>query len=122
VMEGVAFSLRYLIEIYRELGVPVDEIALAGGGTATPGWPQIISEVCQVPVSIYAGQETVTHGLYAYACLAVGETSFSEALERTFRPPTRVVPTPDCKALYDRNYKQYCALVEFASQTLAAEH
>ena len=122
VMEGVAFSLRYLIDIYREIGVPVDEIALAGGGTATPGWPQIFSEVCQIPVSIYAGQETVTHGLYAYACLAVGEASFSDALARTFRPPTRVVPTLDFKEKYDRNYEQYCALVQFASQMLAAEH
>lgn len=122
VMEGVAFSLRQLIDIYLELGVPLDQIALAGGGAATPGWSQIFSDICQMPLSIYAGQETVTHGLYAYACLAVGETSFADALARTFHLPVNVKPTLKSKDVYDRNYKQYRALVNFASQTLAAEH
>jgi xylulokinase len=122
VMEGVAFSLRYILDIYRELGVPLDQIALAGGGAATPGWPQIFADVCQVPLAMYAGQETVSHGLYAYACLASGETSFADALARTFAPPVYVSPKLECQDDYDRSYKQYCALVEFASQTLAAKH
>ncbi|MBN1267153.1 MAG: hypothetical protein JXA25_16805 [Anaerolineales bacterium] len=119
VLEGVAFSLRYLLDIYRELGVPVDEIALAGGGIETPGWPQIFANICRMPVTIYAGQETVTHGLYAYACLADGESSFQEALSRTFLEPVQIAPDEQWGELYDKSYLQYSALTNFASQNLA---
>ena len=42
-MEGVGFSLKYLIDIFISLGVTVNEIAIAGGGATTKGWPQILS-------------------------------------------------------------------------------
>ncbi|MFN2124182.1 MAG: xylulokinase, partial [Candidatus Promineifilaceae bacterium] len=71
VMEGVAYSLRQLIEISEELGVEISEIALSGGGAGTRGWPQIIADVCQLPVVIYSEQETVTRPLYAYCTQAL---------------------------------------------------
>ena len=65
VMEGVAFSLRYLLDIFQNTGVEINEIALAGGVTTIQGLPQILANVCQKPVAIFSGHETVTHGLYA---------------------------------------------------------
>lgn len=122
VMEGVAFSLRFILDIYRQLNVPVQEIALAGGGTVTPGWSQIFADICQLPVTIYAGQETVTHGLYACACQALGEASFSEALARTFQEPLRIAPNLDLVDTYEPVYQRYSALANFAGQTLAVEY
>ncbi len=120
VMEGIAFSLRCLLDIYAELGVRITEIALAGGGAGTTGWPQMIADVCQLPVLVYSGQETVTRGLYAFACLALGDAaSFNEALGRTFGAGETVLADTTTSAAYDPLYRCYRALSDFAHQTLS---
>ncbi|MCC6148077.1 MAG: hypothetical protein IT308_10975 [Anaerolineaceae bacterium] len=117
VMEGVAFSLRTMLEIYRELNIRLDEIALAGGGAVTPGWPQIISDVCQLPVCLYSGQETVTRALYAYACIALGQDKdFSTALLRTFGPSESVSPRLELKEIYDPMFARYQRLSDFTNR------
>jgi sugar (pentulose or hexulose) kinase len=118
VLEGVAFSLRYLLDIYAEVGVDLHTIALAGGGAMLAGWPQLIADICRLPVHVYAAEETVTRALYAYACLALDpETSFEAALGRTFAAPeVYAVQVPD--DTYRNLYRRYCRLVEFADQSL----
>ncbi len=114
VMEGVGFSLAYLIEIFEELEVHIKEIALAGGGTRTPGLAQLISDVCQLPVNVYTGQETVTHALFAYACLAMNDgRSFDEALQVTFEEPLRLFPDPKKATIYQQLFKKYKTQADF---------
>ena len=119
VLEGVAFSLRYLLDLYAGLGVHLDAIALAGGGSATPGWPQIIADVCRLPVRIYTGAETVTRGLYAFACQALGGEPFVQALARTFPAPVVLQPQSGSQ-VYDEIYRRYGLLADFAHHTLSA--
>jgi len=118
VMEGVAFSLRYLLAIYNELGIKIDEIALAGGGVNTPGWPQMIADVCQLPVSVFCGEDTVTRALYAYICQALEGTSdaFVPALLRTFGSANMVLPKSDLKMVYDPLFERYHKLSDFLYQ------
>jgi xylulokinase len=119
VMEGVAFSLHYLLDIFVELGVALQSIALAGGGAAVSGWPQIIADVCALPVHVYTGDETVTRALYAYARTALDPTSdFAAALTKTFDTP--VIYQPDINtSVYEPLYRRYCQLTEFAEKTLS---
>ena len=115
VMEGVAFSLRYLLDIYHQLGVKLEEIAFAGGGVNTPGWAQIFANISNLPLVIYSGQETVTHGLYAYVCLALGiDKNFEQALERTFQEPEYIEPSASLVITYDPIYTDYCQLTDAA--------
>ncbi len=119
VMEGVVFSLRRLVEIFEETGFKVDEIALAGGGALIQGYPQLVAEICERPVVVFSGQETVTNGLYAYACQALDPTvSFEQALARTFQPPEYVQPGGELTGIYSRLYRQYVHLAEFTGQAL----
>ena len=119
VLEGVAFSLRYLLDIFAELGAAPHAIALAGGGASISGWPQLISDVCRLPVRIYAGQETVTRALYAYACLALeSDDAFDRALARTFAAPVEFAAHPQDER-YEEQYRTYRLLVEFADQKLS---
>jgi xylulokinase len=116
VLEGVAYSVRHLLDISAELGVPVQELALAGGGAATPGWPQIFADVCQRPVLLYAGRETVTRPLYAYCMASLDQTiSFNEALGRTFEAPVQLEPRVELAATYDPIYRRYRLLADFAA-------
>jgi xylulokinase len=119
VLEGVAYSLRHLLDIAEELGVPIHEIALAGGGATVAGWPQIIADVCQRPLWIYAEQETVTRALYAYCLTATDEAvSFDEALNSTFDQAQGVTPDPELVATYDPIYRRYRLLADFAAEIL----
>jgi len=114
VMEGVGFSVRYLVDIFQNLHVDIHEIALAGGGTRTEGWAQILSNICQLPVCVYTGQETVTHALFAYACLANQDhRSFDQALLDTFEEPSWVFPQAETADLYQPLYESYKAQAEF---------
>lgn len=108
VMEGVGFSLLYMIHIFQELNVNINEIALAGGGTRTQGWAQIISDISQLPVCVYTGQETVTHALFAYACLATQtEHSFEQALLATFDEPAWIYPRKELAGTYYSIFNSY---------------
>ncbi|MCP4168477.1 MAG: hypothetical protein GY759_21645 [Chloroflexi bacterium] len=119
-MEGVAFSLRHIIEIAAELGIAIDEIALAGGGSTVAGWPQIFADVCQRPVVSYAGEETVTRPLYAHCRLALGNTeSFSTLLANTFEEPhIYLLPQQSLSSTYTKLFRQYQSLADFAAGTL----
>lgn len=119
VIEGVAFSLRYLLDEFARHGVAIDSIALAGGGAAIAGLPQLMAEVCARPVFVYAGEETVTRGLYAYACQALDGEAFASALERTFSAPAVYPPSVTSGGRYDDLYICYSQLAEFANATLA---
>ncbi len=120
VMEGVAYSLRHLIDIAAELGVPTAEIALAGGGATVAGWPQIIADVCQRPLLIYADQETVTKALYAYCATALDKNlSFDRALAGTFGQHLRPVdPRPEFSGTYEVIYRRYRMMADFAAKNL----
>ncbi|HHY55452.1 MAG TPA: hypothetical protein GYA08_08445 [Chloroflexi bacterium] len=120
VLEGVAFSLRYLLDEFTRLGVGIDSIALAGGGAAIKGLPQLMADVCARPVFVYSGEETVTRGLYAYACQALNGEAFERALARTFGAPEVYRPLAALAGCYEDLYTRYCQLAEFADTTLAA--
>ena len=120
VMEGVAFSLRHLLDIYSELGLPVKEIALAAGGATTEGWPQIIADVCERDVLIYAEEETVTRVLYALCQVNLGRASFEGALRRTFGEPILTHSREEVAHVYGRAYGQYRPFAAFAETRAAA--
>jgi xylulokinase len=114
VLEGVAYSLRVFLDLLDGMGLAVHEVALAGGGASTPGWPQIIADVCQRPVSIYAGSETVTRVLFALCKQHLGQGSLAESLSQTFDDPVRVEPRQELSQVYERGYNTYRAFCEFA--------
>jgi xylulokinase len=114
VMESIAFSLRHLLDIYAELNVPVRDLALAGGGTKTPGLCQIIADVCHHDVAIYTEEETVTRVLYALCRSALARDDFGASLLATFPQPGITPCNPRLRESYDLAYERYRRFVDFA--------
>jgi sugar (pentulose or hexulose) kinase len=114
VMEGVAYSLRHLLDIYGQLGVPVRELALSGGGTQTPGLCQILADVCGLDAAIYAEEETVTRVLYALYRTGLYGTDMAAALDGTFPEPGIVRCDPARAEIYARGYASYRRFADFA--------
>jgi xylulokinase len=119
IQEGIAYSLRHLLDLYAELGVPVRELVLSGGGTKTPGLCQIIADVCGHDAAIYAEEETVTRVLYALYRLAFYGDDLDVTLNSTFPQPEIVVHNPQHQAVYDSGYGTYRRFAAFAATEAA---
>ncbi|MDA2978325.1 MAG: xylulokinase [Actinomycetota bacterium] len=78
VLEGVAFGLRDSVDLMREAGA-VGEIRASGGGSSSPLWVQIISDVSGVPISVVGTSEGAAHGAAMLA--AVGAGAFSDCAQ-----------------------------------------
>jgi len=115
VLEGVAFSLRHILDLFRESGVPVTELALAAGGVRTPGWAQIMADVCQMDVFIYTGQETVTRVLFAACMDYLEQADFEEILTASFDQPRVICCRPELSGVYEENYQKYRQFSRFAA-------
>jgi len=48
VLEGVAYSLRDCLELFREVGVPVRDVRASGGGARSLLWRQIQADVLRL--------------------------------------------------------------------------
>jgi xylulokinase len=113
VLEGVAFGLRDSLEIILDMGIPINEIRLGGGGARSDLWRQIIADIFGRPVS----QINTTQGgaLGAAILAAVGDGAFPD-VETGCRQIVRVVdtvmPDKDNAQAYDVVYSQYQALYQ----------
>ena len=119
VMEGVAFSIRYILDLMEECGVAIDEIALSAGGAKTPGWPEIIAAVCGKPVAIYNAEETVTTVLFARMAAAMENASFRDRLAAQFPEPKMAEPDREAVKAYSELYKKYRKFLELKLETIS---
>jgi xylulokinase len=108
VLEGVAFSLRDSLEIFKELGVPIERIRLGGGGAKSKLWRQIQADVYGQPVEILEADEGAAFGAAILAGVGAGAwESVDEASDKTIRILERVEPNKDSVDALNRNYESY---------------
>jgi xylulokinase len=72
VLEGVAFSLKDTLTLFRELGVPVKAIRLGGGGARGALWRQIQADVYGHPVELLEAEEGGAFGAALLAGTGIG--------------------------------------------------
>lgn len=108
VLEGVAFENRAILDVFRELGVPVKEVRLTGGGSEKTPWTRIQADVYGVPVvTLENPQATLVGAAVLAACGAGAFASPREAVKQMVRPGARVDPNPAARAAYDALYARY---------------
>ena len=115
VMEGVAFSLRDTFTLFEELGIPVEEVRLGGGGARGALWRQIQADVYGRPVERLEAEEG---GAFGAALLAgTGVTAWPDvatACAETIRVAEVIQPkhSSEMEAAYREYRKVYPALRE----------
>jgi xylulokinase len=72
ILEGVAFSLRDSFTLFEEMGVPVRNIRLGGGGARSPLWRQIQADVYGHEVEILEAEEGAAYGAAILAGVGAG--------------------------------------------------
>lgn len=111
IMEGVAFGLRDSLEIFKELGIAVDRVVVAGGGARSSLWRQIQSDVFSRELVTVNVEEQAAFG--AALISGVGAKiyeSVEEACRRTIRFRGQTRPITENVEKYDRYYLIYRSL------------
>src|SRR3989440_7412604 len=72
ILEGVAFSLRDSVSLFSEMGVPVRNIRLGGGGARSPLWRQIQADAYGHEVEILEAEEGAAYGAAILAGVGAG--------------------------------------------------
>jgi xylulokinase len=106
-LEATAYGVRHNLEAYADAGTPVSRVVIAGGGTQSEVWPQIVSDVTgasQVVPTIAVG---AAYGDARLAARAIGWDTSGWNPDRDL-----VEPREEFRQVYDRAYVQYRALYE----------
>ena len=107
VLEGVAFALRSILDVYREQAA-IPAMRLVGGGAKSPLWRQIIANVMNIKVDVPESEEGPGYGGAILAAVACGEyASVAEAAEKLVKVVDTVEPEPELAAKYEARYAQF---------------
>lgn len=108
VLEGVAFSLRDSLEIFKESGAEISSVRLGGGGAKSKLWRQIQADVYNMPVEMIEADEGAAFGAAILAGVGAGAwKTVDEACEKTIRVIESVEPNSESVEKLNRNYEAY---------------
>ena len=111
VLEGVAFSIRSIMEASGQTGIST--LRLLGGGSKIPLWCQIRADILGVAVETVDCAEACAQGSAMIAGVGIGVySSYQEAAEKTCKVGERYEPQIENREVYNRNYRVYKALYE----------
>lgn len=108
VLEGVAFSLRDSLEIFKDSGAEISSVRLGGGGAKSKLWRQIQADIYNKPAEIIEADEGAAFGAAILAGVGAGAwKTVDEACEKTIRVIETVEPNKDSVEILNRNYEAY---------------
>ncbi len=108
ILEGVAFSLKDSLTLFKEIGVPIESIRLSGGGARSALWQQIQADIYEMPVELTEADEGPAYGAALLAGVGTGHwPSVEVACEAAVRVAKIIQPNPKVAAQMARQYAQY---------------
>jgi len=111
IMESIGFIIRRNIEALELAGLQVTEMRSSGGGSKSPLWNQIKSDIIKKPLITVKCSEAACLGAAILAGTAVGIfDSVESACESMTEEKDRFIPNEDNAGIYDTAYKDYVRL------------
>lgn len=121
VMEGVSYSQRQCLDVFREMGVDVSDMAACGGGGRSPFWRQMLADVYACPVKTIASAEGPALGAAILAGVGAGVySSVSEGCSLAVRIGQTQEPDGVHSAAYERFYQIYKAMYPALQESFLA--
>jgi xylulokinase len=108
ILEGVTFSLRDSLTLFKDMGVPITSIRLGGGGARGSLWQQIQADIYGMPVGLLEADEGAAYGAGLLAGVGTGVwPSVDAACEETVRVAKTVESEPSIAARMNMQYEEY---------------
>lgn len=108
VMEGITFSLRDSLEIFKESGKTINEMISIGGGSINPIWLQMQADIFDATIIKLANDQGPSMGACMIALVGAGlAVSFEEAVEKCVRIEKRYRPSLENVRKYNQVYSIY---------------
>lgn len=113
VLEGVSFGLRDSFEILKDIGVPIHEVRVIGGGAKSALWKQILANIFDVAIDEINTNQGGALGAAILGAVASGHfETVEEGCEALIRVTNRVEPEADEVARYNKKYPLYTHLYQ----------
>jgi xylulokinase len=109
-MESIAYEIRFNIESIRSSGIMLKKVILSGGASKNKPLCQIISDVLQAEVEVFAEAEASSRGVFLlarHALLAVSEQESEDIIQPEI---ISFAPDPGKKDIYQSVYERYISL------------
>ncbi|MDR2162976.1 MAG: xylulokinase [Clostridiales Family XIII bacterium] len=108
VLEGVAFSQLECVEVFREMGVPVGDMVITGGGSNSRLWSQMLADLYGCPVSGMRSNEGAALGAALLAAVGAGVYgTVQEACSVVVRRGHTLTPDQASKDAYEPYFELY---------------
>ncbi len=108
VMEGLALRMRRKIERLAEAGIEAERIAMVGGPSESPVWPQIVAEIIGLELKLINGQTAGAVGAAILAAIGAGLfRNEREAFEAMGGNGTIITPSDEAVKKYNSVYEGY---------------
>lgn len=107
-LEGVTYAMRDSLALIENLGVPVNEIRVSGGGARSAFWRQLQADVYDQPVRVINAEEGPAYGAALLAAVGTGHySSVPEACDATIRVTGTTRAKPANVEAYRRRYPMF---------------
>ncbi|MDD3169449.1 MAG: FGGY-family carbohydrate kinase, partial [Eubacteriales bacterium] len=107
VLEGVVYSQLECIDVFREMGVNINDMMICGGGAKSELWRQMFADVYRCPVSTIEADQG---GALGAAILAGVGSGVYRDLEKTCKELIRKKATHQPIAENSNQYQKYYTL------------
>ncbi|MBC5737446.1 xylulokinase [Lawsonibacter faecis] len=111
VLEGVVYAQRQCLDVFREMGVDVRDMAACGGGARSPLWRQMLADVYGCGVKTAASAEGPALGAAILAGVGAGVYgSVAQGCAAAVRSGGVQAPDKTRSAAYEPYYRLFCEL------------
>lgn len=108
VLEGVTYSLRDCVEVFREMGISVEDMMACGGGGTSPLWRSMLADLYNCPVKTVASKEGPSLGVAILASVGAGiYNSVPEAAATIVKTDKIQTPVEENVPKYEKYYQLY---------------
>lgn len=108
VMEGVSYSLRDCVEVFKEMDINVSDMMACGGGGSSPLWRQMLADLYNCPVKTASSKEGPALGVALLAGVGAGlYSSVPEACHAVCTVDKVQNPIVENVPQYEEYYKLY---------------
>ncbi len=108
VMEGVSYSLRDCVEVFKQMDINVSDMMACGGGGSSPLWRQMLADLYACPVKTASSKEGPALGVALLAAVGTGlYSSVPEACREVVKTDKIQEPIAENIKPYEDSYRLY---------------